>query len=117
MNLTEKSLKDLILLRENTNKVLLKSQQDETARQMLKDVKRELERRYPEPNDGWSKGEQGEPRFYREQGQVLASVIRIETHGNNRGGYEVEVRGQVLPETPYYVDEARSRAEAKLRIK
>lgn len=117
MNLTEKSTKDLALLRENTKKILLKSSQDEAALQILQDVTRELERRYPEPNDGWSKGEQGEPRFYREQGQVLASVIRIETHGNNRGGYEVEVRGQVLPDTPYHVDEARSMAEAKLSIK
>jgi len=77
----------------------------------------ELQSRFSGPDHGWSNGRQGEPRFYREDGKVVAIVIRLETHGVNRGGYLIEVRGQPLPEHPRFIDEARIVAEAALGLR
>lgn len=107
----------LSVLRENAQRILLKSPTDAAAAQVLKAVDLELQSRFSGPDHGWSNGRQGEPRFYREDGQVVALVIRLETHGVARGGYLIEVRGQPLPQHPRFIDEARILAEAALGLR
>lgn len=117
MNLQDLTHKKLSVLRENAQRSLLKSPTDAAAAQMLKAVDLELQSRFSGPDHGWSNGRQGEPRFYREDGKIVAMVIRYETHGVNRGGYLIEVRGQPLPEHPRHIDEARTLAEAALGLR
>lgn len=114
MNVQDLKLAKLSVLRENAKRILQKSPADTAAAQVLKAVDLELQSRFSGPDQGWSNGRQGEPRFYREDGKVVAMVIRLETHGVDRGGYLIEVRGQPLPEHPRFIDEARILAEAAL---
>ncbi len=107
----------LSVLRENAQRILRKTPADAAAAQVLKDVDKELQTQFPGPDHGWSNGRQGEPRFYREEGQVTATVIRLETHGVNRGGYLIEVRGHSLPEHRRFIDEARRLAEEALGLR
>lgn len=116
MNLQNLTIEKLSVMRENATRILLKSPSDAAAVERLKAVDMELESRFAGPDHGWSSGRQGEPRFYREDGQVLALVIRLETHGATRGGYLIEVRGQTLPDHPRFIDEARILAEAALGL-
>ncbi len=74
----------------------------------------ELEHRFPDPDEGWSPGRQGDPRFLRKNGRVCAIVIRLETHGATKGGYLIEVMGVALNAHPRNVDEARALAERHL---
>jgi hypothetical protein len=117
MNLQGMTPEKLSALRENAQRIQRKSPADAAAAQMLKDVDQELQSQFPGPDHGWSPGRQGEPRFYREEGQVVATVIRLETHGVNSGGYLIEVRGQPLPEHPRLIDEARRLAEEALGLR
>lgn len=117
MNLQNHTLKKLSVLRENAKRILQTSPTDAAAAQVLRAVDMELQSRFSGPDHGWSSGRQGEPRFYREDGKVVAMVIRIETHGVNRGGYLIEVRGQPLSEHPRPIDEARILAEAALALR
>jgi transposase len=116
MNVQGMTREQLSALRENAQRILRKSPSDAAAAQVLKAVDKELQNRFSGPDHGWSNGRQGEPRFFREEGQVVATVIRLETHGVNRGGYLIEVRGQPLPEHPRFIDEARRQAEVALGL-
>lgn len=116
MNVQGMKLEKLSILRENAQAILRKSPADAAAAQVLKAVDQELQSRFSGPDHGWSTGRQGEPRFYREEGQVVATVIRLETHGVNRGGYLIEVRGQPMPQHPRFVEEARILAEGELGL-
>lgn len=117
MNVKDMNLKKLSTLRENARRILRNSPADAAAAQALKSVDLELQRRFPDPDHGWSRGRQGEPRLYRENGQVVAMAIRLETHGAHQGGYLIEVRGEPLPEHPRFVDEARILAEGALGLR
>ncbi|MDQ2068196.1 hypothetical protein Q9295_17655 [Xinfangfangia sp. CPCC 101601] len=116
MKVQDMKSEKLALLRERARRLLLKSPSDVAAAQVLQAVDLELQRRFPGPDDGWTSGRQGEPRFYRENGQVVALVIRLETHGAQKGGYLIEARGQPLPKCPRFIDEARILAEAALQL-
>ncbi|MCT4372605.1 hypothetical protein CLG85_020765 [Yangia mangrovi] len=116
MNVQDLKTEKLLVRRENARQILLKSPTDAPASDVINAVDLELQSRFPRPEHGWSNGRQGEPRFYREYGQVVAVVIRLEAHGVDRGGYLIEVRGRPLPEHPRFIDEARILAEAALGL-
>ena len=69
------------------------------------------------PGDGWTAGAQGLPRFRMKAGQKLAVVYRIDTHGQHKGEYGIEVFGETLNEFPRGVDEARAIANSRLDAK
>lgn len=116
MNVQDLKTEKLSALRENARRILMKSPTDAPVAEVIKAVDLELQSRFSGPEDGWSSGRQGEPRFYRKDGQVVAMIIRLEPHRVDQGGYLIEVLGQPLPQHPRFIEEARMLAEAELGL-
>ena len=93
---------------------LLNSEKHDEAVSLIDDIDEVLIARLAAPSDGWSSGAQGKPRYLMHSGDKVAVVIRSETHGKCKGAYFIEVLGQLLPETPRCIEDARILAEAQL---
>ncbi len=110
--LAERDDASLKRLQLNAERAFSRDPSDRKAQAVLAAVLEESERRSPPPKDGWTKGSQGDPRHLYRNGDRVATVVRNDTHGLNKGGYDIWVLGERLNASPRHIDEARSLAEA-----
>lgn len=112
--LSERNATSLKQLQTNAERVLKRAPEDANARALLAAIRLEWERRNPPPMDGWTNGSQGDPRHLYRDGERVATVVRHETHGLNKGGYDIWVLGKRLDASPRKIEDARALAEAEI---
>ena len=112
--LSERYATSLKQLQTNAERVLKRAPEDASALALLAAIRLEWDRRNPPPMNGWTTGSQGAPRHLYRDGERVATVVRNETHGLNKGGYDIWVLGKRLDASPRHIDEARALAEAQI---
>ena len=86
---------------------------DDELLRLVEEIDSEFLRRLEPPENGWTSGTQGDPRFLMHEGQRVGAVQRMETHrSSNAGVYVAEILGKVLPKRYRHVEDARNAVAA-----
>lgn len=81
---------------------------DPDLRRFIDAIDEEFLSRVSAPENGWTRGTQGDPRFLMHDGRRVGVVQRMDTHRASNGGvYVAEVLGQAIGKMFRHVDEAR----------